>query len=156
MPTSALSTLRHQRPSPRPIFSAIDPWANPNNIALSAGCQTLRWVAKLLAQLGFDFTSIPVYVDNQGAIETTKNGTHSEKTKHIDIAYKYGREALQSGFIELQYCPTEDMLADLLTKALGVEKLERFKKSLGITGHPLRTDQNTGQGTGRTKEQERQ
>ena len=118
-------------------------------IALSAGCQTLRWVAKLLAQLGYDFNSIPVYVDNQGAIETTKNGTHSEKTKHIDIAYKYGREALQSGFIELQYCPTEDMLADLLTKALGVEKLERFKKSLGITDRRSRTDQKTGQGTGR-------
>jgi len=35
----------------------------------------------------------PVNVDNQGAIETTKNGTHSEKTKHIDVAYKYGRKA---------------------------------------------------------------
>jgi hypothetical protein len=112
-------------------------------IALSAGCRNLRWVAKILAQLGYDTGSIPVNVDNQGAIETTKNGTHSEKTKHIDVAYKYGREAQQSGFIKLNYCPTEDMQADILTKALGVEKLERFKKSLNIQKEPSRMDQKT-------------
>jgi hypothetical protein len=29
-PATALSTLCRQRPSPRPTFSSIDPWANPN------------------------------------------------------------------------------------------------------------------------------
>jgi len=35
------------------------------------------------------------------------------------------------------------MQADILTKALGVEKLERFKKSLNIQKEPSRVDQKT-------------
>ena len=43
----------------------------------------------------------------------------------------------------LNYCSTEDMQADILTKALGVEKLERFKKSLNIQKETSRMDQKT-------------
>jgi len=38
------------------------------------------------------------------------------KTKHIDIRYHFIREVVKSRTVTLQYCPTVDMLADVLTK----------------------------------------
>jgi hypothetical protein len=55
-------------------------------IALSQECQNVFWILKLLRQINYSTSTVPVYVDNQGAIETTKNGTHSERTRHIDAA----------------------------------------------------------------------
>ena len=40
------------------------------------------------------------------------------RTKHIDIRYHYVREALAEGTINVQYCPKEIMVADILTKPL--------------------------------------
>lgn len=101
-------------------------------IALSQGCQNLLWVLKLLRQVHYNTSTVTVHVDNQGTIETTRNGNHSERTKHIDIAYKYGRELVKEGIIDLQYCPTNNMTADILTKALGFEKFEWFRNSIGL------------------------
>lgn len=105
-------------------------------IALSQGCQNLLWIHKRLKQIGHPVPTVPVHVDNQGAVEATKNGTHSERTEHIDIAYKYGRELLQAKIISLSWCPTNNMTADLLTKALGWEKLERFRNAAGVIEEP--------------------
>jgi hypothetical protein len=101
-------------------------------IALSQGCQNVLWILKLLRQIGCSTTTVPVYVDNQGAIETTKNGTHSERTEHMDVAYKCERELLQAKVITLSHCPTDKMTSDILTKALGWEKVERFRAAAGV------------------------
>ena len=63
----------------------------------------------------YDISTASVYVDNQGAIETTKNGTRSEGTKHIGVASNYGRELLPNGIDSLSHCPTNRMTADILT-----------------------------------------
>jgi hypothetical protein len=47
--------------------------------------------------------------------KTTKDRDH---TKHINIKYHYLQEKVASLEIEFKYCPTEQMLADVLTKAL--------------------------------------
>ena len=61
--------------------------------------------------------------DNQGAIAISKNPVGHARTKHIDIRYHYIREAMQNGIINLHYCPTEEMIADLLTKLSSIECL---------------------------------
>ena len=38
------------------------------------------------------------------------------KTKHIDVRYRFIRDMVKSGSIQLVWCKTEDMLADALTK----------------------------------------
>ena len=50
----------------------------------------------------------------------------------IDIRYHFISEAGQEGPIELQYCPTNDMIADLLTKPLPKESFQRLHASLGL------------------------
>lgn len=60
--------------------------------------------------------------DNQSALALAK-GTNSAKTKHIDVAYHYRRECIANGDIKLDYTPTTDMQADILTKPLSHSKL---------------------------------
>jgi len=56
--------------------------------------------------------------DNQGAITIAKNPVTHARTKHIDIRYHYNHETVQDGIVNLHYCPTEEMITDLLTKTL--------------------------------------
>ncbi len=70
--------------------------------------------------------------DNQGCIALAKNPTHHSRTKHIDIQHHFIREKLESGEIGLKYCPTQDMVADVLTKALAKERHENLTRSMGL------------------------
>ena len=36
--------------------------------------------------------------------------------KHMDVKYHFCRVKVESGDVEVQYCATENMLADVLTK----------------------------------------
>lgn len=75
---------------------------------------------------------VTVMEDNQGAIALAKNPVAHARTKHIDIRYHYIREALQSGLIDLQYCPTSEMNADLLTKPLPKGPFVKLRLALGM------------------------
>jgi len=52
--------------------------------------------------------------------------------KHIDIRHHFLRDAVEAGTLTLQYCPTNDQLADIMTKALPRHKFDTFRKELGV------------------------
>jgi hypothetical protein len=101
-------------------------------ITLSAASKSLLWIRSLLHQLGYITPPTLVHSDNQGAISTTKNGTHSAAAKHIDVAHKFAREQLGEGIIELQYIKSALNTVDVLTKALGEEAFQRHRNTLGV------------------------
>ena len=70
---------------------------------------------------------------SQGAIALTKNPKTHSRTKHIDIKYHYIREAVDKKDIELVYCPTDKMVADILTKGLPRPKFDELRSLMGIT-----------------------
>jgi hypothetical protein len=70
--------------------------------------------------------------DNQGCIALAKNCTHHSHTKHIDIQHHFIRENLESGEIGLKYCPTQDMVANVLTKGIGKGVASKPYKKHGI------------------------
>ena len=77
------------------------------------------WLKKLLTELGKSTECVKLMGEYQGAaIALAKNPVAHARTKHINIRYHYIREAVEDGMIELQYCPTNEMNADLLTKPL--------------------------------------
>ena len=91
------------------------------------------WLHGLLVELGRISAgySIPLLIDNQSAIALIKNPEHHERTKHIAIRYHFIRDIYEAGTIELEYVPTGDQVADVLTKALGREKHYRFLDGMG-------------------------
>ena len=55
-------------------------------------------------------------------IALAKNPMHHKRSKQIDIKYHWLREhTYENGTIHLEHCVTEDMVADLMTKALAAD-----------------------------------
>lgn len=104
-------------------------------IAASDTTRELLWLRALFAELTSSSpASIPLFSDNQSAITIAKNGLLNARTKHIDLRYHFIREVLDSGRATLDYCPTNDMVADLLTKALVRRKVDFLAGLMGL--HP--------------------
>jgi len=71
-----------------------------------------------------------LYGDNQGAITLTHEHQYHMHMKHIDICFHFICWIITKGKLKLVYCPTEDMIADTLTKALPSTKVKHFTYSL--------------------------
>ena len=48
-----------------------------------------------------------------------------DKSKHIEIKFHYIRDMVYKGDVQLQYVPTEEQVADVLTKPLYRVKFEK-------------------------------
>lgn len=82
---------------------------------------------------GVDDIIIPLKGDNQRSIALAYNPVFHSRTKHIDIQHYYIRDELASQRIQLFYIPTEEMIANGLTKALTHVKFHRFVEQMNIT-----------------------
>ena len=97
-------------------------------VAFSAATQEATWLRRLLSVLNVSTTTPTVLIEhNQGAIAIARNPIIHARTKHIDIRYHYVHETLQKRIIELRYCPTSDMIADILTKPLNKGRFETLR-----------------------------
>ena len=107
-------------------------------MAMSQCTKEAIWLRQLLDDVGFvQQGGTQVLCDNQGAIALAKNPTHHSRTKHIDVQHHFIREQVEDQVIELKYVPTQAMVADVLTKALGKSQhlLLIEKMGLGAFAH---------------------
>lgn len=102
-------------------------------VALSMATQEAIWLRRLLSSIGFQqSTAVKLFEDNQGAIALSKNPAHHTRTKHIDVKYHFIRDAIESKEIEVEYCQTNKMIADILTKGLQKQKFEELRRMMGV------------------------
>jgi hypothetical protein len=102
-------------------------------MALCQGAKEAISLQRLFADIqGKAISAITIHVDNQAAISHAKDPTDHARTKHIDIKHHFSREAFVKGMINIEYIPTEDMIADVLTKALPKIKHERCIAAMGM------------------------
>jgi len=73
-----------------------------------------------------------VLSDSQGAICLAKTPRFNTRTKHIDVKYHFVQDAYAQGLIELNYLPTTDMPADIMTKPLPRDTHQRHVKGMGL------------------------
>lgn len=78
--------------------------------------------------------TIILYVDNLSAIDLCESIKQSHKVKHINLRIHFIREMIESGFLELRFVPTDENVADVLTKALGDEQFKKLCEIL-MSGH---------------------
>jgi hypothetical protein len=101
--------------------------------AMAHAAQEMIWLQYLLKDLGMSkYAPTTLFCDNQGAISLAKNPTHHAKTKHVDVQLHFIRDHIEKGTINVEYCPTEDMLADIMTKGLARERHERLLGRMGM------------------------
>src|SRR5277367_3512241 len=102
-------------------------------IAATYASKEALWLRSLITQL-FDtsLTATTLFSDNQSAIALTKDHQYHARTKHIDIRFHFIRWIIENGSLRLIYCPTDEMVADTLTKALPLPKVKHFAKELGL------------------------
>lgn len=84
-------------------------------IAASEATRELLWMKKLGAFL--DLKDCPtLWLDNQGSIALAKDESKKRRTKHLDVKYNFIRDCVQDKRLSVRFCPTEEMIADILTK----------------------------------------
>ncbi|KAF0710035.1 Aste57867_5664 [Aphanomyces stellatus] len=110
--------------------------AEAEYIALCDLVKELLWYIELLEELGFPQRSTVVHCDNQSAIAIAKNPAHHDRTKHISTKYHFVRDQVEKGRIQLSYCPTKLMIADILTKAIPREQFEILRSKMGLADGP--------------------
>lgn len=101
-------------------------------IALAEAAQETIWMARVINDLNHAVSTITMYEDNQSCIHLLQNGNNSLRTKHIDTKYHFVRDMVNNKVIRVEYCPTEDMIADLLTKPLEAVRLNRLTIAIGL------------------------
>jgi hypothetical protein len=102
-------------------------------IALSQSIQELIWLTLLISDLLEPQGDTPVlYADNQSAIKLVKNPEYHKRTKHIDVRYHYIREKFSEGMFSLEYVPSKEQLADILTKPTPRPRFQELREMLGI------------------------
>ena len=78
------------------------------------------WTNYFLQAQGVKVGDTVVYQDNMSSILLEKNGrsSSSKRTRHMNIRYFFVKDRVASNEIRIEYCPTEDMIADFFTKPL--------------------------------------
>jgi hypothetical protein len=85
----------------------------------SDGVALASWAQQFTEGQGYELPKALVYEDNQATIALAlSGGPTSERSRHIRNRFFFIKQFLDSGEMTINYCPTELVIADILTKPL--------------------------------------
>ena len=90
---------------------------NAEIIALCDAVEELIYIKNLLDELNIKIEPV-LQVDNQPAIDTMKNQKLVKGNKHIMLRYYFVKDYVKKGIVKLKYVPSEENLADIMTKPM--------------------------------------
>ena len=107
--------------------------AEAEYVALSSAAQESIWLTQLLSELTrASETPMVIHEDNQSTIAMARNPQYHGRAKHIEIKHHFIRDQVAYGTIELVYCPSSQMIADMLTKGLNCDSLIYLRTQSGM------------------------
>ncbi|KAL2498010.1 Copia protein (Gag-int-pol protein) [Abeliophyllum distichum] len=104
-------------------------------IVASEAAKEAIWIKKFISELGVVPSigdPISLYCDNNGAIEQATEPRSHQRSKHILRRYHLIREIIMRNDIKIEQVPTDDNVADPLTKSLFQHKHNSHAKSISI------------------------
>ena len=69
-------------------------------------------------------------IDNQGAVALAKNYISNSRTKHIQRRHLKIRELVEELVVRPEFVPTDENVADILTKPLGKDRFKKLRKMI--------------------------
>ena len=88
-------------------------------IGLADGSSQVIWSREYLTAQGYKLDESVIYQDNSSTIALANKGrSTSDATRHINVRFFFVNEKIKEGVIKLIHKPTEQMIADILTKPL--------------------------------------
>ncbi|KAH9770104.1 hypothetical protein KPL71_012259 [Citrus sinensis] len=101
---------------------ACIPYSSVEVASLAEALKEAIWLKGMITELGAKQESVAVYNDSQSAIHLSKNQSHHEKTKHIDVKLHFMRLEVSRGAVKLLKIHTEENPADMLSKVVPTAK----------------------------------
>ena len=91
-------------------------------------------IQQLCSELGiYSDEPMLIYEDNKAAIKMSENSSNSKRTIHLDRRAHFIRSQVNTKNLQLEYCPTKQMVADALTKMLPRPAFEYLRAEMGLT-----------------------
>ncbi len=95
----------------------VDSSCSAEYVAASVACKQAIYAENLIGFLGFSCRKpYTMYTDSTACLHIATNPTKLGNVRHIQIRYHLVRCYVTLGSIQMLYCITEEMVADLLTK----------------------------------------
>lgn len=102
-------------------------------VAASNATKELVWLKRMFDELLFNKSNmIEFFMDNQSAIRLIKNPEFHKRSKHIDIRYHFIRSKFEEKLFTLEYINTNEMIADIFTKALPFARFAELRKKMNM------------------------
>ena len=108
-------------------------------VAADTAMTHVLWTKWFLKGQGYTVTFNVLEQDNQAAIKLEENGKFSsgKRTRHINIEYFFIADQMEKKHVRVKYCPTDELMADFMSKPLQGAKFLKFKHlTMNLSGKP--------------------
>ncbi len=105
-------------------------------VAISEALRELLWLSNLCESFEVHNIDLKLYTDNQPALSIAHKPGFNGQTKHMDIKYLHIQDVLEKKLLTLEYCPTQKMVADIMTKSMPKNKHVEMCKLLRLRPMP--------------------
>ena len=92
--------------------------AEAEYVAIPSCCAQLLRIRQQLKDFCIDTGCIPIFCNNTSAINISKNPCQYKRTKHMDIRHHFLRDNVEKRLISMNFCATNNQIADIFIKAL--------------------------------------
>ena len=98
-------------------------------IAVDDVITMVLWTKLFLESQGYPIEKNILYQDNMSAILLETNGRKSagKRSRALNIRYFFIADQVELGNVQIEHCPTDEMIGDFMTKPLQGEKFRKFR-----------------------------
>eukprot|EP00253_Pinus_taeda_P020387 PITA_20387 len=91
------------------------------------------WLRQILSEFGFQQQHpTTLWCNNQSSIQLCKDLIQHQRSKHFELHMHFIRKFIHDHVLEVQYCSTDDQVADIFTKALTEAKFTKLRFMVGV------------------------